>query len=426
LKILVDNEPVNCDQIKINVLTAAADYHIICDDAEVRGVYWVGKPLNPVNHYIKIHVNVLETGSYSISSDEIDGISFSGRGTFTTTGLQEVTLLGEGTPSSVLTKTVVFHSNSKGGQAMQCETKVHITIPQKRILDLGDNNHRLDTNLGLAKMFLNTANFGTEDRSTFKVETPIMYPSSEVQSLTLDVINGYIADNATSTDNNRPVDIIFMSYDANIASDQAVLDALVHYVKEGGLIIMLNEHMTTGANVPFIKQLFDNPAITLTSGDAIPGGKSFIQKIPDIDNEIFNGPFGDLRGKYCGSDNGHDDAFDWLPTEDLEWSVSTLNYNSDSDTSNKGSVNQTFMFKHKTLNFFWCGDGGYGSAGDGTVNNVWYPVALSGAPDYHPIPHTNYGNTNGSKTVSVYNGQFIANLLAWAMYQAEVNGINTK
>jgi hypothetical protein len=368
----------------------------------------------------------LETGSYSIVSNEVDGISFSGQGTFTSTGLQEVVLRGEGTPSSVLTKTIVFRSNSKGGQAMQCETKVYITIPKKRILDLGDNNHRLDTNRGLAQMFKNTANFGTEDRSTFKVETPIMYPGSAVQSITADVVKNYIADNAAMTDNHRPVDIIFMSYDANVSNSADVRNALVNYVKNGGVIIMMNEHMSTDGNVPFVKQLMNNPAITLTSGDAISGGKAFIQKMPAIDNEIFNGPFGDLRGLYCGSDNGYDDAFDWLPAEDLEWSISTLNFNSDGSTGNNGSVNQIYMFKHKTLNFFWCGDGGYGSAGDGTVGNYLYPVALSGSPDYKPVPHTNYGNTNGSTRVTVHNGTFMANLIAWAMYQAEVNGINTK
>ncbi len=61
------------------------------------GNYFVAVPLT-VNESVSIDVIVTTIGTYNISTNTTNGIKFSGTGSFTTTGLQQVTLTGSGTP----------------------------------------------------------------------------------------------------------------------------------------------------------------------------------------------------------------------------------------------------------------------------------------------------------------------------------------
>ena len=68
-----------------------------CANDTVYGTYLVGSALSATNR-IKIPVNVTVAGDYSISTTTLNGISFNGAGTFTTTGVQSIILSGTGTP----------------------------------------------------------------------------------------------------------------------------------------------------------------------------------------------------------------------------------------------------------------------------------------------------------------------------------------
>jgi hypothetical protein len=70
----------------------------LCLPKTVNGSYIAGTALNPANNTISIQVDVAQTGSYSIKSDTINGYHFVGTGSFTSTGMQAVTLKGSGTP----------------------------------------------------------------------------------------------------------------------------------------------------------------------------------------------------------------------------------------------------------------------------------------------------------------------------------------
>lgn len=65
----------------------------------VSGIYKMDTVLNSAN-YVDIKVDVTTSGSYLISSDTINGIFFAATGTFTTTGVNTVRLLGTGTPAA--------------------------------------------------------------------------------------------------------------------------------------------------------------------------------------------------------------------------------------------------------------------------------------------------------------------------------------
>ena len=68
-----------------------------CTGAVPAGTYSVGVPMNSGNT-VPLSVNVTTIGTYTISTTAINGITFSATGAFTTTGVQNVLLLGSGTP----------------------------------------------------------------------------------------------------------------------------------------------------------------------------------------------------------------------------------------------------------------------------------------------------------------------------------------
>ncbi|MBK8952942.1 MAG: hypothetical protein IPM85_12310 [Chitinophagaceae bacterium] len=75
-----------------------SDINADCLPKTVNGTYEVGKALDVSINNITVEVNVIKTGSYTITTDTINGIHFSGTGAFTSTGNNTVTLRGIGTP----------------------------------------------------------------------------------------------------------------------------------------------------------------------------------------------------------------------------------------------------------------------------------------------------------------------------------------
>jgi hypothetical protein len=77
------------------------------------GAYKQGTALTTANA-VAIQVNVTTAGVYSITTNTVNGFSFSKSGSFATTGIQTVTLEGAGTPTAATTSTftVNFGGNS--------------------------------------------------------------------------------------------------------------------------------------------------------------------------------------------------------------------------------------------------------------------------------------------------------------------------
>ncbi len=70
-----------------------------CTNFIVTGNYYVGQAVTP-GEFLTLTVNVTTVGTYSLSSNNNEGLSFSGTGSFANTGLQNVTLNAVGTPAS--------------------------------------------------------------------------------------------------------------------------------------------------------------------------------------------------------------------------------------------------------------------------------------------------------------------------------------
>jgi hypothetical protein len=69
-----------------------------CAPMTVAGTYRAGNNLGPDTNYIDVEVNITQTGSYTISTDTVNGYSFRATGVFNSTGTNQVRLKGNGRP----------------------------------------------------------------------------------------------------------------------------------------------------------------------------------------------------------------------------------------------------------------------------------------------------------------------------------------
>jgi hypothetical protein len=69
-----------------------------CANAMVNGLFVAGAALTNANNVV-VSVDVITIGAYTLTTDTIDGISFSKSGSFTNTGNQNVILIAGGTPN---------------------------------------------------------------------------------------------------------------------------------------------------------------------------------------------------------------------------------------------------------------------------------------------------------------------------------------
>lgn len=71
-----------------------------CSNATVNGAYTAGQPLGDTNNVV-LQVNVTIPGIYNLTTDTVNGMLFSSSGTFTSSGIQNITLKGSGTPTVI-------------------------------------------------------------------------------------------------------------------------------------------------------------------------------------------------------------------------------------------------------------------------------------------------------------------------------------
>ncbi len=189
--------------VTVNVLSPAGSYTMSCGSATVNGVYKVGTALTAANT-ITLPVNVTALGSYTITTNTVDGISFSGSGTFTSTGNQNVTLNGTGTPASTSVKTLTITSDSQGGVSTTCTVQVIVVIPIKKILHIGNETmYGYSAFTGPSRSLMDSpTNFGTTASSKVKAE-----------GYTHTSLNANPTDAALLTALNNKPDIVIIGFD---------------------------------------------------------------------------------------------------------------------------------------------------------------------------------------------------------------------
>lgn len=107
----------------LSVGSLATDANGDCLGAVISGNYYKDTALNATN-YVDVTVQVDTAGSYTISTDTVNGYYFKASGTFTSTGTQTVRLVGGGKP--LASGTNVFTVSYNG---TFCEFTVTVTAP---------------------------------------------------------------------------------------------------------------------------------------------------------------------------------------------------------------------------------------------------------------------------------------------------------
>jgi hypothetical protein len=97
-----------------------------CSQVTVNGTYLAGETVGTANTVEGIQVNVTKTGTWYLSTLPNNGITFSGSGTFTTTGLQTISLNASGTP---ITSGAFNYSPGNNGCSFSIVVQPGISLP---------------------------------------------------------------------------------------------------------------------------------------------------------------------------------------------------------------------------------------------------------------------------------------------------------
>ena len=440
---------VNCNTLTIPVMPPTAAFSINCGTAKFNGAYVKGKALTAANTVtLNVNVSDISTGAtWAVLTNTVNGISFSGSGTFSAVGNTTITLQGTGTPTGTDPITLTFTTNSKDGAAT-CNATVNIAIPPMKVLGLGDANltynysvfntqnanATLATKADNAKMVYDPKNFGTQANSTVQF-------GDGTNTWTVDPNSGATAWATIKTDltSATPPDIVVIGYPwttGSNANDQEAAGTFAKYLRKGGVLLCFSEtEPSTTAGLFFNELLLDSilntsGIITAANGNYQGGRYQF----PTMSNDpVINGPFGNLSGQYWGEDASTTLTIKGLApaaaSQITVYTVATarLDAAGNPQATPYGQGLPT-MIRHNTLSFIWCGDGGFNSCYDHT-STIYCPFLVQQTPPYIPIPKTTFsGDVTATGCVygpgSVSNSIFTANALAWALNQAMINGIN--
>ncbi|MDR0429674.1 MAG: hypothetical protein LBH58_04255 [Tannerellaceae bacterium] len=419
------NDSLCVKYIKVEDSSRKPDYVMNCGSVTVHGVYVLNRNLDPKSNYISVWIDI-RTNSPSVGgshvhmeTNEVDGIRFvSDPATITSAdvaaGKKEIILRGKGKPTSVDTKKMTITSNSAISVA-SCSASVMVAYTKKKVLSIGSSGGGYGYNLadrtsdtgfykeGGRKMLNAPINFGTSANSKIKIEG-------------FDFVNGGVNPNAAELqkmiDTAKP-DIIVGAY--GFSPDEKVVDVLINYMAKKGIVIVALEFDVD------VKRLFEKvlslPSNVITAKEYGTGGSIYTFNYT-VNDEILNGPFGNLSGKKWGDDLGRSIGVTGLPPGLVEI-YSNGNYN-----NNSAGTNSITGCRFKGVHLVWFGDGGFWA---GAVNRSDFEddnrCPLYYEKDFSPTTGV-YGHDANSRT-NIYNSYFFVNMMAWAIKTAQFDGYNT-
>ena len=415
----------NCNGITIPVLPPTANFTLSCGTAKFNGVYVKGHALDATNT-VTFNVNVSDIsagGSWAVTSNMVNGISFAGSGLFTNTGPQTVTLKGTGTPTGTDPITLTFTTNSGDGSAT-CTATVNVAIPPMTVLGLGSADGYDYSVFGNPaadnyRMAMSTNNFGTLPTSTVKF-------GDGTTTWKIDPNSGPAASPATvvsKLNSSTPPDIVVIGYgwDDDAAGD--VSAALTTYLKKGGVVLMFCEQANLNTNI--FTDLYGSGVTSAPNGC----GSGARYQFPSMNNDpVINGPFGNLGGAYWGEDASVTSTVSGLPASVTVYTIESTSANAaGTPTGGPGGAGQVTAFRDNTYSFIWVGDGGFNSDVNHTSTTIC-PFYVSQSGGYIPMAKAvQYWDGGGCSTTGagpVSNSIFTANALAWALNKAMTSGIN--
>jgi len=255
-------------------------------------------------------------------------------------------------------------------------------------------------------------NYGGNENSIVKYEGFSSLQSQQTMSA---------ADVRNWTTGANPYDIIVITY--NLTPDATARGLLVDYVNRGGVLIYLDQGVDA-LNTQVVGDMFGE-----TISNPVNIGATCNQVIKmnaGVNDEISNGPFGDVRNGQWGEDFANSCGLPIVPRGAIVY-ASAINA-STGVASTSGA--QATILRHPTKNFFWCGDSGLihgGTSTDNVTTPFWIGARVLNGVNYphYPVDKPNYGSQAAANRLPVCNSTLFANVMAWAVKMAEENGINS-
>lgn len=367
-------------------------FTINCNTIKVVGLYKKNVELD-ASHYVEVTVNFPADyigKEYILQAHTNTGtdIQFSAKGQILSTQ-QTIRLQGTGKPTTVGSLNMQLVSNSSSTTGASCSFQVEVALPKMRIVGVGSANYQPASQVAGSRSYsllMNSLAFGTGPNAKVKVE------GFEFENYHYRTDAQWIA-----IFQSKP-DVVIRSYD-NILGD-AVAPYIKQYVEAGGVFIDFNDN--NNRSNAGVKAMYGAAATSNTN--SVNPGK--LTNFLDVDDEIMKGPFSSsLSGKTLSGKNWREDAsysqgVTNVPLQDI------ILY------SQSESNGKYLIFRDKTRNYIYVGDGGFLS-GAASASSCCYPFQL----DSSQMPTTGYQGEG-------YNSYLFANIMAWALKQAATNGIN--
>jgi hypothetical protein len=401
-----------CNSFTIPVVAPIAAYSISCATEQVNGTYVKGTQLTASNT-ITMSVNVSDIsngGSWTITTNTMDGISFSGSGTFTAVGTQLVTLVGSGTPNVNTDIPINITANTVSGNAT-CSVTVPITLPAMTYAVIGTGIYSWASPQRQSALANNSTSFSLTGVVPIQSFTQL-WSTSTVNTAAGYLTNGY--------NGKKPDVVLYFAYGATL--NATIIAALANYVNAGGVLIFGITDGDVTNTTTLLNVIFGSTWSGTVVGTGTIDNDYLINNLSA--DPIINGPFGDLAGRYWGEENAGTLYVTSLPAN----SVQVCPANNLYGTANL-SPDYSVVWYNNSKNFVYFGDSG-GTMTGTTFNSLDYTSAYTttGAPlakMYGLWSSGTYGtaaNANGS--VYVYNSALELNCVSWAVRKAAISGIN--
>lgn len=226
--------------------------------------------------------------------------------------------------------------------------------------------------------------------------------------------------------NDHSPDIIICSSTMTFTAEDAAL--LKQYLDHGGAVLLfygggITSNQNAGNSYDLMNAIFADEGVTFSSSSATNTSRDFnyrssspasgaIFQLEDVDDPILTGSFGDVRNGYWGT---HYYRLG-LKRDKIEHLVHPLSYtdnqlNNSAATVIDGYIN---MFRHKTLNLFWVGNGSFFASYYPSIDENGHDP-FRNDNDHKPILRENFGGYGGAPRADVCNSIIFANAVEWAI-----------
>ncbi|WP_133228498.1 hypothetical protein [Sphingobacterium corticibacter] len=219
---------------------------------------------------------------------------------------------------------------------------------------------------------------------------------------------------------NRP-DIVIIGF--NVSSISTIFGtALNDFINDRGIVVMMLQSVSnndqTSAN--FFNNLFGVNNIGFFNNTGASGAMYPIDGNNPTD-VILNGPFGDVRNQFWGDDRGPST----LGIVNAPANQITIYSREQAINRAAAGTSGATMFIHNTKSLFFVGDGGFVAYSAGGANNMTAYPFLYDANTTRPLPKPFGNSSNGyvAGSRNAYNSIIMANVMAWAVRKAELEGV---